>query len=156
LSGVTGSPAERISQLLQYADRVGIERLIVFMGHPFVSDPTPEEVRRQNDQVLRAVEHSGGRALGFVYLNPKHTEESPQELDRCVRHGPMAGIKLWMAVRELGPERVVYASDYGGRSFASQLAKVYGAQIPDHAKQLILAGNVRRILRPILRAKGLA
>jgi predicted TIM-barrel fold metal-dependent hydrolase len=59
-----------------------------------------------------------------------------------------------MAVRELGAERVLYGSDAGGRSFASQLAKVLGADIPDSAKQLILAGNLKRILQPILREKG--
>ena len=36
---------------------------------------------------------------------------------------PCAGF-CEMAVRELGPERVIYGSDAGGRSFASQLAKV--------------------------------
>ena len=60
-----------------------------------------------------------------------------------------------MAVRELGPERVVYGSDAGGRSFASQLAKVLGADIPDAAKALIAGGNIRRLLAPVLRAKGL-
>jgi predicted TIM-barrel fold metal-dependent hydrolase len=59
-----------------------------------------------------------------------------------------------MAVRELGPERVVYGSDVGGRSFASQLAKVLGAEIPDSAKELVLGGNLRRLLTPILRSKG--
>ena len=59
-----------------------------------------------------------------------------------------------MAVRELGPERVVYGSDVGGRSFASQLAKVLGADIPDSAKELVAGGNLRRLLTPILRAKG--
>jgi predicted TIM-barrel fold metal-dependent hydrolase len=59
-----------------------------------------------------------------------------------------------MAVRELGVERVVYGSDVGGRSFASQLAKTLGADIPETAKQLILGGNLRRMLAPILRAKG--
>jgi predicted TIM-barrel fold metal-dependent hydrolase len=59
-----------------------------------------------------------------------------------------------MAVRELGPERVVYGSDVGGRSFASQLAKVLGADIPESAKELALGGNIRRLLTPILRAKG--
>lgn len=240
-SGLTGTPAQRMAQLLTHADRMGIERLIVYMGYPFAADPTPEEIRRQNDQVLEAVEHSQGRALGFVYLNPKHTEESLRELDRCVANGPMIGIKLWialrchqrqldpiieraielrtpvlqhtwykttgnqpgesttsdlaelaarhpkasfiaahvngqweqgirairaaknvtaeicgsdptagmveMAVRELGAERVMYGSDYAGRSFASQLAKVYGADISDEAKQLILGGNIRRMLR---------
>jgi predicted TIM-barrel fold metal-dependent hydrolase len=59
-----------------------------------------------------------------------------------------------MAVRELGPERVIYGSDVGGRSFASQLSKVLGADIPDSAKELVLGGNLRRLLAPILRAKG--
>ncbi len=249
LSGVSGTPEQRIAQLLKHADRMGIDRLIVFMGYPLAADPSPEEVRRQNDQVLRALEHSRGRAFGFVYLNPKHTEASLQELDRCVRDGPMVGVKLWtavrcsdrlldptvdratalqapilqhvwykatgnlpgestpadlaelaarhpktpfiashvggdwelgirairaaenvtaeicgsdptagfveMAVRELGAERVMYGSDFPGRSFASQLAKVYGAEIPEEAKRLILGGNIRRILGPILAAKGI-
>jgi predicted TIM-barrel fold metal-dependent hydrolase len=66
---------------------------------------------------------------------------------------PTSGV-LEMAVRELGPERVVYGSDVGGRSFASQLAKVLGADIPESAKELALGGNIRRLLTPILRAKG--
>jgi uncharacterized protein len=59
-----------------------------------------------------------------------------------------------MAVRELGAERVIYGSDVGGRSFASQLAKVLDADIPDITRRLILGGNLRRILEPILKAKG--
>ena len=62
---------------------------------------------------------------------------------------PVAGITE-MAVRELGPERVLYGSDAPGRSFASQLAKVHGAEIPDEAKRLILAANLKRLLTPIL------
>ena len=60
-----------------------------------------------------------------------------------------------MAVRELGAERVVFGSDAGGRSFASQLAKVLGADIPEATKRLILAGNLKRLLGPILKSKGL-
>jgi len=244
------TPAERIDHLLKCADRMGIERVIVFMGYPFTYDPSPDDVRRQNDQVLQAIEHSRGRAFGFVYLNPKHTEESLEELDRCVRDGPMVGIKLWvavrchekcldpivrravqlkapvlqhtwykitgnlpgestasdmaalaarhptasfiaahvggdwergirairsatnitaeisggdptagvveMAVRQLGAERVIYGSDFAGRSFASQLAKVLGADVPENAKRLILAGNIKRMLAPILAAKGIS
>jgi len=59
-----------------------------------------------------------------------------------------------MAVRELGAERVIYGSDVGGRSFASQLGKVMGADIPESAKRLILGGNIRRLLTPILQMKG--
>src|SRR5438309_9458890 len=50
-----------------------------------------------------------------------------------------------MAVRELGAERVIYGSDVGGRSFASQLGKVMGADIPESAKRLILGENIRRL-----------
>jgi predicted TIM-barrel fold metal-dependent hydrolase len=243
------SPGERIAHLLEFADRMGIERVVVFMGYPWAYDPSPEDVRRQNDQVIEAIERSRGRALGFVYLNPKHTEESLAELDRCVRDGPLVGVKLWvavrchekcldpivrravelkapilqhtwykitgnlpgestaadlaqlaarhptasfiaahaggdwelgirairaasnvtaeisggdptagvveMAVRELGAERVIYGSDVAGRSFASQLAKVVGADISEDHKRLILGGNLRRMLRPILTAKGI-
>jgi hypothetical protein len=59
-----------------------------------------------------------------------------------------------MAVRELGAERVLYGSDAGGRSFASQLGKVLGADIPASARRLILGVNLKRLLTPILRQKG--
>lgn len=249
MSGVTGTPEERVDELLRYADRMGIARLAVSMGLRFVYDPSPEEVVKQNDDVLRAVEHGKGRVLGFVMLNPRHAEVSLKELDRCVGNGPMVGVKLWMAmrcnepaldpiaaraaelkapilqhtfwrtgepienesfpadvaelaarhpeaklicghtgadwergvrairaqpnvwadicgsdptagmvemlVRELGAERVLYGSDAGGRSFASQLAKVQGADIPAESRRLILGDNIRRLLAPILRSKGM-
>ncbi|MFG0260946.1 MAG: amidohydrolase family protein, partial [Novipirellula sp. JB048] len=67
---------------------------------------------------------------------------------------PTAGF-VEMAVRELGAERVLYGSDIGGRSFATQLAKVYGAQISGEDRRLILGGNLRRMLKPILLQKGI-
>jgi predicted TIM-barrel fold metal-dependent hydrolase len=60
-----------------------------------------------------------------------------------------------MAVRELGAERVIFGSDVPGRGFASQLAKVQGATISDGEKRLILSGNLRKIMAPILTAKGI-
>lgn len=250
LNGVSGTVEQRVDGLLTFADRMSIERLVVFMGTSFIADPSPDELRRQNDEVLRAIAHRPDRVLGMVYLNPKHTEASLGELDRCVGDGPMIGVKLWiamecrreeldplvrravelqvpilqhayrrvgdnlagessprdvailaarhtdasficahtgndwergirsirattnvlaeisgsdptagfveMAVRELGAERVIYASDAGGRSFASQLAKVYSADLPDATRRLILGGNLRRLLAPALAARGVA
>lgn len=250
LSGVPGStPEQRLAKLLQYADRLGVSRLCVFMGMNFSHDPSPEDMRRQNDEVLRAVAQFPDRAFGFVYLNPNHTQASLDELNRCVANGPMVGVKLWvaehcnapsldpivrraaelkavvlqhtwlkitgnlpgestpmdlaelaarhpyatfiaahtggdweqgirairpfpnvyselcggdptagfaeMAVRELGANRVIYGSDAGGRSFASQLAKVMGAAVSESDRRLILAENLKRILRPILASKGI-
>jgi len=247
LTGVPGTVEQRVAGLLKYADRMGIERLVVFMGTSFAADPSPEELRKENDDVLRAIAHAPQRILGMVYVNPKHTQASLDEMDRCVRHGPMVGIKLWiamecrrpeldpivrravelkipllqhaydrvmgnmpgesscadvaalaarhpdasficshtgndwergirmiravknvwaevcgsdptagfveMAVRELGAERVIYGSDAGGRSFASQMAKVTSAELPEAARRLILGGNLRRLLAPRLARK---
>lgn len=250
LTGVTGAtPEERMTQLIAIADRMGIERLCVYMGIPWSLDPSPETFRKENDQVLRAIGKFPLRTFGFVYLNPKHVEASLAELERCVANGPMVGVKLWvaehanapgldpiilraaelkavifqhtwfnltggkpgestpnefaelaarhpavplicghtggdwepgirairhlknvyadlagsdpvagyteMAVRELGAERVLYGSDAGGRSFASQLAKVYGADISEDARRLIFSENLKRLMLPILNAKGI-
>jgi uncharacterized protein len=249
LSGFDGrTPDEKMAEMIRYADRMGIERLCVFMGYPHVNDPSPEVLREQNNQVLQALSHWHHRAFGFVYLNPKHRQASLDEFNRCVRDGPMVGVKLWvairtnapeldaiveraaamnavifqhtwiktggnlpgestpmnlvelarrhpnvkmicghtggnwevgirairgvqnlysdiagsdptsgfveMAVRELGAERVIYGSDVGGRSFASQLGKVMGAQVPQSAKDRILGPNLRDLMIPILQAKG--
>lgn len=258
LSGVEGNtPARRMDQLLFAADRMGIERICVFMGMEWSHDPGPADLRHQNNQVLEALKGRADRAFGFVYLSPAHVEASLIELERCVEEGPMVGVKLWvarrcntpeareiiaraaqldavifqhtwlkqggspplpgggnlpgestpqelaevasripsarlicghtggnwelgirairqathvpigiggsyptrgmveMAVREIGPERIIYGSDAGGRSYATQLAKVVGAPISDHDKELILGGNLRRMLQPILSRKGI-
>jgi uncharacterized protein len=249
LHGVDGrTPEERMAGLLKFADRMGVERVVLFMGFPFLTDPTPDQLRHQNDQVLQAISHYHDRAFAFVYLSAKHPDASLRELDRCVKDGPMVGVKLWvarrcheaeidpviaraaelkgpilqhtwikatgnlagestpmdlaalakrhpkaaficghsggdwalglrairdcpnvvtetggsdpttgfveMAVRELGAERVLYGSDAGGRSFASQIAKVQGADVPDTAKRLIFKENLKRLLTPIFTAKG--
>jgi uncharacterized protein len=251
LSGVPGrTPDERMAQLIEYADRMGIDRLCVFMGMEWKADPSPADLRKQNDEVIQALSHWHHRAFGFAYVNPKYPRESLDEIKRCVRDGPMVGIKLWvaercsdrnldelvefaaelkavifqhtwykatgnlvgestpldlaelarrhptvplicghtggdwelgirtvrpfknvsidlagadptagwteMAYRELGAERILYGSDAGGRSFASQLAKVFGADIPESAKKLILSENLKRMLLPILKTKGFA
>ncbi|SKB05974.1 hypothetical protein SAMN02745166_04385 [Prosthecobacter debontii] len=251
LSGIAGlNPEDRLTNLLRYADRVGIERLCVYMGLKFIQDPTPEELTQQNDDVLKALAKHSDRAFGFVYLSAKHIDHSLSELERCVANGPMVGVKLWvagrcdnpatdpiihraaelkavifqhtwfktqgnpkgestpndmvalarrfpsvpmicghtggtwelgvrairdcpnlyadlagsdptagmteMAVRELGPHRVLYGSDAGGRSFASQLAKVHGAQIRAADKQRIFCDNLRQLMLPILKQKGIS
>jgi predicted TIM-barrel fold metal-dependent hydrolase len=250
LNGFAGRTAEeRMANLIRFADRMGIERVCVYMGVPFIYDPTPAQLREQNDEVLQALAHWHHRAFGFVYLSPKYLEFSLQEFDRCVRSGPMVGVKLWVAqrasarevgpiieaaaamnavifqhswhkttgnlpgesepwdvatlaerhpkvplilghtggewetglravrhlpnvsvdlagsdptaglveaaVREVGAARVIYGSDAGGRSFASQLGKVMGASIDEAARRAILGENLKRMMMPILQRKGI-
>jgi hypothetical protein len=100
LSGVPGTtPDERMARLIEYADRFGIDRLCIYMGLTWSQVPKPDNFRKQNDEVLEALEHWGHRTLGFVYLNPHYVKESLAELNRCVRDGPMVGVKLWVARR---------------------------------------------------------
>lgn len=247
LPGRTGP--ERVEAALRVADRLGVSRLIFFMGMEIGPlDPAPEALRRYNDDCLEAIRPHHPRVLGFVYISGSHPDFSVEEIDRCVRDGPMVGVKLWVArrcnapeldpivrravelkapiyqhtwlkaggnppgestpfdlvelaarhpeakivcghaggdwergiravraspnvslelagfdptagvvemgVRELGAERLVWGSDSGGRSVASQLAKVAGADVPEEAKRLMLGANLRRLLKPILDAKG--
>src|SRR5829696_6770547 len=98
LHGVEGrTPAERMARLVRFADRMGVDRFVLSMGFPFVVDPSPEELRRQNDQALDALSHHHDRAFGFVYASTRHPEASVREIDRCVKNGPMVGVKLWVA-----------------------------------------------------------
>ncbi|MGH7946982.1 MAG: amidohydrolase family protein, partial [Opitutaceae bacterium] len=101
---VGATPEERMAHLIAVADRMGIERLCVYMGMTFAHDPSPAHMRQQNDDVWRAIEKFSHRAFGFVYLNPKHVEASLAELERCVARGPMVGMKLWVAERCRAPE----------------------------------------------------
>ena len=51
--------------------------------------------------------------------------------------------------------RVLYGSDVNGRSFASQLGRVLGADLPLEQKRMILRDNLRNLLLPALRRKGI-
>src|SRR6476659_7148224 len=105
LSGVDGrTPEEKMAKLIGFADRMGIERICIFMGYPFIMDPSARQLRRQNDQVLQALAHYHDRAFGFVYTSGSHPDVSVREIDRCVRDGPMVGVKLWVARRASGRE----------------------------------------------------
>lgn len=250
LSGIEGRTVdERMANLIRYADRMGIARLVISMGLQFLTEPTPEQFRRQNDDVVQALSHWHHRAFGLAYVNPHFLDESLAEIDRLIAKGPLIGIKLWvarrcsdasldaiverchelkglvfqhtwikttgnltgestpldlaelarrhpdipmvlghsggnwelgiravrglpnvsvetagfdptagmveLAVRELGAERVLYGSDAPGRSFASQLGKVAGAEIGERDRKLIYGRNLQRWLAPILKEKGM-
>lgn len=90
-------PEDRLRHLLGYADRMGVARLCIFMGMDAIQNPSPEEMRQQNDEVIRALNHFPDRAFGFVYVNPNHTQASIDEINRCIRDGPMIGLKFWVA-----------------------------------------------------------
>src|SRR2546423_2208597 len=108
------------------------------------------ELAKRHPDVQFVCVHTGGDwERGIRIIRPAKNVSA-----EIAGSNPTSGF-VEMAVRELGAERVIYGSDVGGRSFASQLAKVLGAEIPDSAKELILGGNLRRLLGPVLEAKSL-
>src|SRR6478672_10885102 len=86
------TPEARMEVLIRCADRLGIERLILSQGYSADLHPTPEQLREENNRVLRAVRRFPERAYGSVYLSPNFLDFSLQEFDRCVRDGPMVGV----------------------------------------------------------------
>lgn len=249
-SGFAGStPEEDMREVLRLADRMGIERLCIYLGKTWQYDPSPNQLREANDYILRCLRVAPDRVFGFAYVSPNHVDASLDQINRHIESGPMVGIKLWvarrcsdtaidpiirragelkavifqhtwiktagqlpgestpmdlavlatrhpqipiicghtggqweqgiravrphpvvsvdlagsdptagiteMAVRELGAARVIYGSDCGGRSLGSQLAKVFGANITDEHRRLILGENLRQLMLPILQLKGI-
>jgi len=85
--------------------------------------------------------HSGGEWLQGLRII-KHT---PNIFADLCGGAPEQG-QTELAVKLLGAKRVVFGSDAGGRSFASQLAKVFGADICEEDRGLILAENITRMI----------
>lgn len=91
---------ERMARLIEIADRVGVERLVLSMGlPPLITNPTPAQLRQKNDETMEALQHWHHRAFGLCYVSGEHAEQSLQEIERCVVKGPLIGIKLWVAMR---------------------------------------------------------
>lgn len=67
---------------------------------------------------------------------------------------PTAGF-IEMAVRELGAGRILFGSHFPSRSLGTEYSKILNAQIPEQAKKLIMGENLRTLLQPILKKKGL-
>lgn len=61
--------------------------------------------------------------------------------------GQPEAVTLEYAVREIGVERVVYGSDFPGRDYATQLARVHGADLTQPQKDAILGGNAIRLYK---------
>ncbi len=226
-------------ELLKYADRLGIEKLIASMGPQLCQQPDAERLELDNQYVSAAMAHAPDRLEGLVYASPGQVDKSLELMERYIAGGPMKGVKLWVsrrcseaacdpiadyaaelqvailqhaffkvggnypgestpvdlvelaarhpdveflmahcggnweqgiravchqpnisvdlcggdpeagqteyAVALLGAERVLYGSDASGRSLASQLAKVIGAEIRDQDRRLILGDNAVRM-----------
>ncbi len=81
-----------------YADRLGIEKLVISKPVVGTAKATPEEFRQCNNTVLKAMKQYPDRILGQLTLNPVYRKESLEEISRCMDQG-MVGIKVYYQVK---------------------------------------------------------
>jgi len=142
-------------------ERVGRHHGIVLQHSWFKTDgsqldgeSTPLDVAllaRRHPRARLICGHSGGTWEPGI----RAIRDCPNVAVETAGFDPTAGM-VEMAVRELGAERVIFGSDAPGRSFGSQLGKVVGADITETERRLILGGNLRRWLFPLLKARGIS
>lgn len=89
------SPASQID----FADRLGIERLVISRNLEPFSGGTPEEFRRCNDLVIQCMKAYPNRFLGTMVLNPTYREASLEEIKRCVDAGMVGAGELYNQVK---------------------------------------------------------
>ena len=64
---------------------------------------------------------------------------------------PVGGSEVAIAVARLGASRVVFGSDLPGACLATNLGKVYGAGLSESEAELVLGGNMARLLGQVRR-----
>jgi uncharacterized protein len=90
-------PAETPEAVLDFADRLGIEKLFISRPIP-KQETTQQEIRESNDLMIKAMKLYPKRFRGEFTLNPKYTKESLEEIKRCVDNG-MVGLKVYYQVK---------------------------------------------------------
>ncbi len=93
--------------------------------------------------------HAGGEWEKGIRAVASH----PNILVETSGFDPTAGF-IEMAVRELGAERIVFGSHLPSRSLGTEYGKIFGADIDESQRRLILGDNLRRLLEPILSRKS--
>jgi len=100
-----GLKDEDVDKQIEIADRLGIRKMCVSMpitNYSGKEPDGPDQVRKNNDLVLKAVKKYPDRYIGFMTLNPIYQKESLEEIDRCVDLG-IAGYKGYTQVKFSDP-----------------------------------------------------
>jgi len=83
---------------IDYADRLGIDKLFIATPVAVKMGKTPDEFRDYNNQVLKAMKQYPNRLIGQVTIHPAYPKESLEEIKRCINQG-MVGMKLYNQVK---------------------------------------------------------
>ncbi len=91
------SPLEGPEALLDYADRLGVEKLII--SRPITKEVAqPQEFINSNDMMIRAMKQYPDRFIAQFTLIPTYRKESLEEIKRCADQG-MVGLKVYFQVK---------------------------------------------------------
>ncbi|HIE29032.1 TPA: amidohydrolase [Candidatus Poribacteria bacterium] len=90
-----------VDELIQSARLNNIDRLCVSSlgDRGYTSYPNIDEFTSANTHILELMQAFPQEIMGFCYVNPRHSNASLAELDRCITDGGMVGIKLWVACK---------------------------------------------------------
>ncbi len=108
-------------------------------------ESTPAELAELADRFPETpliAAHAGGeweRGLRAI-------RDRPNVLVETSGFDPTAGF-VEMAIRELGPERIVFGSHLPSRSLGTEFGKIFGAEIGETERRMILGENLRRLMR---------
>lgn len=122
------TPEERMTVLIQFADRVGIARLILSQGYAANLHPSPEQLRAENEHVIRAV------------------RRFPVDIFTVEGVGGVARLAQQVAL-----ERILFGSNYPLFCFESALLKIQESALTEAQKGAIFERNVRVLLTPTAR-----
>ena len=82
---------------VEFAERLGITKMVI--SRPITSgEGKPEEFRRYNDLILKAMKKFPEKFIGQLTVNVRYQKEALEEIDRCVDQG-MVGLKHYHQVK---------------------------------------------------------
>jgi hypothetical protein len=90
------APADLDPRILEDAERLGIDKLIVSSIGSWNYEPPHGECVKANRDTAAIMKRCGERIVGFCYVNPTFPE-AVEELERCVGDFGMRGLKLWVS-----------------------------------------------------------
>lgn len=91
------------ADVIEAADRLGIEKLAVSIPVTGGRWAEPAEVRDCNDAVYGALQRFPDRLLGYCFVNPGFTRAALDEIERCVVDRSFIGVKLYNQYRISDP-----------------------------------------------------
>lgn len=84
---------------VEYAERLGIDRLMISKFLPSNSKATPEVFRKSNDIAIKCMKRFPARLIATMVFNVAYQKESLQEIQRCVDAGMVGAGELYTQVK---------------------------------------------------------